>query len=643
MFGIIFGLGLGALLGISVGPFVFPEITKPKDYRFLDEEADKDDEFEVPQPGTPISNEMRAMLQFAEPWTTSPDYQRMYMINRCIKVLWPTLKEAMVKEVFKQAKAQLHEHVFSKFPFVEELVLGTEGMRQDGALDFSTWIKDKHFDIGDVPLRLGGIKTYNTGEDEVIVETSVLWGSNAKLHVGVFLRFGPFRLYIPIELESVQLKIDARVTLKPLIDVIPFFGGVSISLLKVPHVDFKLSLMRGIDIMALPLIKDGVRMVLKYVLESMLIIPNHLTIPLFPNFGVPPAAKGALNVKLLRVRGIHKGDSVYCEMEVRRGRPVCSNTAVVSGKEAEFNEEFNLIIDDYETQSLKILLYNDDLGWNDTLLSGGELAFGRMEGERMDEKGNIVDGFELANFMKVPMTETLVEVELGRTSSTGLVKSMSKSAASMLRPGSTAISTAGTTLKAGTVILQVMFIPFFQPTFDDEEEERVGGLRRKAAVLPTNRAVNTNVPAKLKGVLTVTLIRCLNLPGEDINSYVRLLVSDDEKDQLQKSTVVFSQASPRWGQKFDFVMVTAGSTLYLNVYKKSSLTSNVLGTINLFSHKKKEEDKDKSLGKLQVPVKDVVRNGYLKDIWTLQDAEKGQIELALSWQTCYISDMEEGM
>ncbi len=39
-----------------------------------------------------------------------------------------------------------------------------------------------------------------------------------------------------------------------------------------------------------------------------------------------------------------------------------------------------------------------------------------------------------------------------------------------------------------------------------------------------------------------------------------------------------------------------------------------------------------------MPVKDIARNGFIKDTWTLQDAEKGQIELALTWQTCYISE-----
>lgn len=173
----------------------------------------------------------------------------------------------------------------------------------------------------------------------------------------------------------------------------------------------------------------------------------------------------------------------------------------------------------------------------------------------------------------------------------------------------------------------------------------VSKAKKKAAVaslvMPSVRQVTTNVPDKLKGVLTVTLIRCINLNGDDVNSYVRFLVSDDEADQVQKSQTVYSQNSPRWGQKFDFVMVTAGSSLFMTVYGKPGLAGNLLGSVkglNVFSKKKKEGESDKVLGKLEIRVRDVVRNGTIKDVWTLQDAERGQIELVLSWQTCYISD-----
>ena len=67
-------------------------------------------------------------------------------------------------------------------------------------------------------------------------------------------------------------------------------------------------------------------------------------------------------------------------------------------------------IDDFEQQELALALYNDDLGWNDTLMAGGELSFGVVEGERENDKGEMEDGFTLAEFIRAPINEKLVEV-----------------------------------------------------------------------------------------------------------------------------------------------------------------------------------------------------------------------------------------
>jgi Ca2+-dependent lipid-binding protein len=81
--------------------------------------------------------------------------------------------------------------------------------------------------------------------------------------------------------------------------------------LQVPHLDLCLKLIKGVDIMALPIIKDVVRFGLQHVLNGMLIYPNSLSFPIMPNFGVPPPPKGALNVKLLRAENLVKGSDTY--------------------------------------------------------------------------------------------------------------------------------------------------------------------------------------------------------------------------------------------------------------------------------------------------------------------------------------------
>ena len=187
-------------------------------------------------------------------------------------------------------------------------------------------------------------------------------------------------------------------------------------------------------------------------------------------------------------------------------------------------------------------------------------------------------------------------------------------------------------VQSGIIQMKVMFIPFFQPSVDGDEEEEVKKKPKKkaAAFLPNARTVTSNVSLKLKasnlryhvhislhlrsqilgqvscavsscclaldtliylpqGVLTVNLIRCINLVGHDVNAYVRFLVSDEDKDTVQKSMPVFSQHSPRWGQKFDFVMINAGSTLHVHVFSKANATGKVLSMVNVFSSKRNKE------------------------------------------------------
>jgi hypothetical protein len=37
-----------------------------------------------------------------------------------------------------------------------------------------------------------------------------------------------------------------------------------------------------------------------------------------------------------------------------------------------------------------------------------------------------------------------------------------------------------------------------------------------------------------------------------------------------------------------------------------------------------------------VQVRDVARNGRIRDCWPLNDSEQGTVELLLEWQTCYL-------
>lgn len=51
----------------------------------------------------------------------------------------------------------------------------------------------------------------------------------------------------------------ARITVKPLVEQLPCVGGVTVNLLEAPHVDLRLALIGGLDLMVLPGIREAVK------------------------------------------------------------------------------------------------------------------------------------------------------------------------------------------------------------------------------------------------------------------------------------------------------------------------------------------------------------------------------------------------
>jgi Ca2+-dependent lipid-binding protein len=56
--------------------------------------------------------------------------------------------------------------------------------------------------------------------------------------IQVFLRVAGRRFVIPISVRDIQFKCNARCILH-MVDVMPCIGGATVSMLSVPHVDFK--------------------------------------------------------------------------------------------------------------------------------------------------------------------------------------------------------------------------------------------------------------------------------------------------------------------------------------------------------------------------------------------------------------------
>lgn len=68
----------------------------------------------------------------------------------------------------------------------------------------------------------------------------------------------------------------------------------------------------------------------------------------------------------------------------------------------------------------------------------------------------------------------------------------------------------------------------------------------------------------------------MNLAGKD--TYVSFSLHDNitKKTETQKSSYVLNDDSPRWGDKFDFVMINANSNLTVRVMEKPGFMESMM-------------------------------------------------------------------
>ena len=63
-------------------------------------------------------------------------------------------------------------------------------------------------DMGEAPIRLGGIKVYESCEDNLMTEGALIFGSGMRLRAGIKLRLPGtgFAVYLPVEIYDIQAR-----------------------------------------------------------------------------------------------------------------------------------------------------------------------------------------------------------------------------------------------------------------------------------------------------------------------------------------------------------------------------------------------------------------------------------------------------
>ncbi|KAJ6692880.1 CALCIUM-DEPENDENT LIPID-BINDING (CALB DOMAIN) FAMILY PROTEIN-RELATED [Salix purpurea] len=172
---------------------------------------------------------------------------------------------------------------------------------------------------------------------------------------------------------DLQVFASPRITLKPLVPSFPCFANIYVSLMEKPHVDFGLRLL-GADIMSIPGFYRVVQENIKDQVANMYLWPKKLEIPILDPSKAMKRPVGILKVKVLRAMKLKKKDLLgasdsYVKIKLTEDKlPAKKTTVNHENLNPEWNEEFNLVVKEPESQALELRVYDwEQVGKHDRM------------------------------------------------------------------------------------------------------------------------------------------------------------------------------------------------------------------------------------------------------------------------------------
>ncbi|XP_061372465.1 synaptotagmin-2-like isoform X2 [Gastrolobium bilobum] len=461
-----FGFGIGISIGVVAGYFLFiyvqpSHVNDPEIKPLVEEEAET----------------LQRMIPEIPLWIKNPDFDRVDWLNKLIEYMWPYLDKAICKTAENIAKPIIAEQIPKyKIDSVEFEVLT----------------------LGSLPPTFQGMKVYATDEKELIMEPSVKWAGNPNVTIAV-KKFG---LKATIQVVDLQVFLAPRITLKPLVPSFPCFANIYVSLMEKPHVDFGLKLI-GADLMSIPGLYRFVQEIIKDQVANMYLWPKNLEVQIIDgNLRAMKRPVGILNAKVLKAMKLQKKDLLgasdpYVKLKLT-GDNLPSKKTTVKHKNLnpEWNEEFNLVVKDPESQVLELHVYDwEQVGKHDKM------------------------GMNMIPLKELPPEEP-------KSFTLDLLKNMDPNDVQNEK-------------NRGQIVLELTYKPF-------REEDLAKGFEETHSF----KKVPEGTPAG-GGLLVVIVHEALDVEGKHhTNPHVRLMFRGEER----KTKTMKKNRDPRWEEEFQFMV-----------------------------------------------------------------------------------------
>lgn len=474
------GFGIGTSLGLLIGYFMFIyfesiDVKEPTFTPLVEQEA----------------KTVQQLLPEIPLWIKNPDYDRLDWLNKFVECMWPYLNKAICKTTRTIAKPIIAEQI-PKYKI--------------DSVEF------EELNLGSLPPTFQGMKVYSTDEKELIMELSMKWAGNPNIIVAV----KAFGLRATVQVVDLQVFASPRIMLKPLVPSFPCFANIYVSLMEKPHVDFGLKLL-GADAMSIPGLYRIVQEIIKDQVAKMYLWPKALQVQIMDPSQAMKKPVGILHVKILKAVKLRKKDIMggadpYVKLKLKDDKLASKKTTVkYKNLNPEWNEEFNVVIKDPESQDLMLNVYD----WE---------QFGKAEKMGM----NVIPLKELT-----PNEPKLLTLKLLKT----LVPNDPENEKSR-----------------GELIVEVMYKPFK----DDEVSKNSEDTENAPEGTPASG-----------GLLLISIHEAEDVEGKHhTNPFARLIFKGEER----KTKHVRKNRDPRWGETFQFTLEEPpiNERLYVEVISASS-------------------------------------------------------------------------
>ncbi|KAJ4951069.1 hypothetical protein NE237_027901 [Protea cynaroides] len=300
-------------------------------------------------------------------WISFTMYEQVEWLNKQLGKLWPFLVEAL-SVVLKE----------SLEPLLEEY-------RPPGI----TSLKFRKFSLGTVAPNIEGVRVHSLKEGQITMDVDFRWSANPSI---ILSAEAALVASLPIQLKDLKVFTILRLIFQ-LAEELPCISAVVVALLAEPQprIDYALKAFGG-NLTAIPGISDMIDETVNAIVTDMLLWPHRFVVPIG---GIPVDTRelelkpqGKLLVTVVKADGLKNTEMIgksdpYVVLYVRPLFKV--KTRVINNNlNPVWNETFELIVEDKETQSLILEVFDADVG-QDKRLGITKLPLSELEPETPKE------------------------------------------------------------------------------------------------------------------------------------------------------------------------------------------------------------------------------------------------------------------